>query len=369
MSLARAAASRTSAACRRRSWSCDPRLQPDQRAEWLGQDQPARGDLPSRPRPLFPDAPHRAADPARRRSSCVSSADASNARRSSQPIGVRLQPGRASRPGSTRRPVESLAELSRRVLPVQIIDPEVHRLVEEGPQQRRRWLDWGVFHVEPSFVEHWRRYQRALRQRNAALRAGQARAVPAWDPELVRSRRDASAAHGRGTVEPTAAARRTRSASGCSGIDDRTGLHRGWARGADALARRSQHALARDQERGTDSRSGPIAPTCRSAVGGRAGTRSCVSRAAEAGRPRRCCSAQLQLRSRSRGPSVRLCLLDDPAAELDATNLERLVDGGPDAARRQLFVTALRPANLGASAAARWPKCFTWNTAASTRLL
>ena len=56
-------------------------------------------------------------------------------------------------------------------MPVQAIDPEVHRLVEEGPQERRRYLDWGVFHVEPRFVEQWRRYQRALKQRNAALRA------------------------------------------------------------------------------------------------------------------------------------------------------------------------------------------------------
>ena len=55
----------------------------------------------------------------------------------------------------------SLAELAL-VLPVQIIDPEVHRLIEEGPSRRRRFLDWGVFHVEPNFVGHWQRYQQAL---------------------------------------------------------------------------------------------------------------------------------------------------------------------------------------------------------------
>ena len=71
-------------------------------------------------------------------------------------------------------------------MPVQAIDPEVHRLVEEGPQERRRFLDWGVFHVEPGFVDHWRRYQRALKQRNAALRSAQPETVVrAWDPELV----------------------------------------------------------------------------------------------------------------------------------------------------------------------------------------
>src|SRR5512135_3824927 len=67
---------------------------------------------------------------------------------------------------SAGQPVRSLAELAT-LLPVQAIDPEVHRLVEEGPQERRRYLDWGVFHVEPRFVDSWRRYQRALKQRNA----------------------------------------------------------------------------------------------------------------------------------------------------------------------------------------------------------
>jgi DNA replication and repair protein RecF len=81
----------------------------------------------------------------------------------------------------------SLAELAM-FLPVQIIDPEVHRLIEEGPGRRRRFLDWGVFHVEQSFVGHWQRYNHVLKQRNAALKARQPRAVVSvWDGELVRS--------------------------------------------------------------------------------------------------------------------------------------------------------------------------------------
>ena len=81
----------------------------------------------------------------------------------------------------------SLAELALQ-LPVQIIDPEVHRLIEEGPARRRRFLDWGTFHVEQSFVGHWRRYQQALRQRNAALKKRQPRSVVSvWDTDLVRS--------------------------------------------------------------------------------------------------------------------------------------------------------------------------------------
>src|ERR1019366_5421045 len=79
----------------------------------------------------------------------------------------------------------SLAELAA-AFPVQIIDPEVHRLIEEGPSRRRRFLDWGVFHVEHEFIHRWQRYQQVLKQRNAALKARQPRAaVSAWDVDFV----------------------------------------------------------------------------------------------------------------------------------------------------------------------------------------
>ncbi len=93
------------------------------------------------------------------------------------PTGVRAQLAGAK--------ANTLAELAT-VLPVQIIDPEIHRLIEEGPSHRRRFLDWGVFHVEPRFINDWQRYQRALKQRNAALKSRQPLAVTtAWDKELV----------------------------------------------------------------------------------------------------------------------------------------------------------------------------------------
>src|SRR5271169_4825506 len=91
----------------------------------------------------------------------------------------------------------SLAELAL-VLPVQIIDPEVHHLIDEGPSRRRRFLDWGVFHVEPVFVSHWQRYQQALKQRNAALKSRQPRGVVSvWDSDLARSGELLSAARTR----------------------------------------------------------------------------------------------------------------------------------------------------------------------------
>jgi DNA replication and repair protein RecF len=81
----------------------------------------------------------------------------------------------------------TLASLAA-ALPVQIIDPEVHQLIQGGPKGRREFIDWGVFHVKHNFLHAWRRYRRALKQRNAALKQGQPRqAVTAWDAELIES--------------------------------------------------------------------------------------------------------------------------------------------------------------------------------------
>ena len=72
------------------------------------------------------------------------------------------------------------------MLPVQIINPDVHKLLEQGPKYRRQFLDWGVFHVEQSFHSIWTEYNRILKQRNAALRSGMKPAdIQAWDKGLV----------------------------------------------------------------------------------------------------------------------------------------------------------------------------------------
>lgn len=73
-----------------------------------------------------------------------------------------------------------------KAVPLQLIDPLAHRLLDEGPAYRRSFVDWGVFHVEHRFLDIWRRYQRALRQRNSALREELPdRAIQAWNEELA----------------------------------------------------------------------------------------------------------------------------------------------------------------------------------------
>ena len=72
------------------------------------------------------------------------------------------------------------------VLPLQVIDPDVHNLISGGPDQRRRYLDWIAFHVEHDFLSLWRRFRRVLKQRNAALRSGNpGGAITGWDAEFV----------------------------------------------------------------------------------------------------------------------------------------------------------------------------------------
>jgi len=69
-----------------------------------------------------------------------------------------------------RQEVKRLSDLSAH-LPLVIIEPNSHKLVDGPPQTRRRFLDWGVFHVKPDYLGHWRRYRRALNQKNAALKS------------------------------------------------------------------------------------------------------------------------------------------------------------------------------------------------------
>lgn len=81
-----------------------------------------------------------------------------------------------------------LSELAR-CCPTLVLEPGQHRLLEDGPRLRRRYLDWSVFHVEPRYHESWRRYQRALVQRNALLRRGDAKQLVVWEKELADSSR------------------------------------------------------------------------------------------------------------------------------------------------------------------------------------
>ena len=82
-------------------------------------------------------------------------------------------------------PAPSLTELCARIAVV-TFEPGSHDLVGGGAEHRRRYLDWGLFHVEPEFLPWWRRYARALKQRNAALKSAPTpSALSPWERELA----------------------------------------------------------------------------------------------------------------------------------------------------------------------------------------
>ncbi|HEY4356322.1 MAG TPA: DNA replication and repair protein RecF, partial [Acidobacteriaceae bacterium] len=69
-------------------------------------------------------------------------------------------------------------------------EPGSHALIAGSAEERRRYMDWGVFHVEQQFLPAWGRYQRALKQRNALLRSAQRddkALFEPWEHELQQS--------------------------------------------------------------------------------------------------------------------------------------------------------------------------------------
>jgi DNA replication and repair protein RecF len=245
--------------------------------------------------------------------------------------------GLRARVGGER--VASLAELAW-VLPVQIIDPEIHRLIEEGPNRRRRFIDWGVFHVEHSFVEHWQRYQQTLRQRNAALKARQVRAVvTAWDAELVRYGELITEARRRyvALLAPVAATVARRLLD----LDLVLTYRAGWSADVD-LRTALDGSFVRDVELGA-TQPGPHRADLTIRLEG-ASVRDRVSRGQQKLLAAVLLLSQIKLFPRDSRAQPTL-LLDDPAAELDSAHLTTLLDE-VRAQPLQLVVTTLQAGNM-----------------------
>jgi DNA replication and repair protein RecF len=80
--------------------------------------------------------------------------------------------------------VSQLSELTQ-LLPYVLLEPNSHTLVSGPPDTRRKYLDWGVFHVEHAYLMLWRRYNRVLKQRNAALRQTDRMVVESLDEQFI----------------------------------------------------------------------------------------------------------------------------------------------------------------------------------------
>lgn len=73
-----------------------------------------------------------------------------------------------------------------RLIPIRCVQPDSHYRFRQESRFRRSLLDWGVFHVEPSFQEYWQQYQRAYKQRNKYLKNQQVNGamLVSWDKQL-----------------------------------------------------------------------------------------------------------------------------------------------------------------------------------------
>ena len=73
-----------------------------------------------------------------------------------------------------------------RLSPVNIVNSDSFVIVDGAPARRRSFLDWCLFHVEPSYVDCWRNFQHALRQRNRLLKTRtDLELLDYWDRHLL----------------------------------------------------------------------------------------------------------------------------------------------------------------------------------------
>lgn len=81
--------------------------------------------------------------------------------------------------------VDSFAVLTQE-LPTLVLNSDAFSLIEGGPQQRRAFVDWGVFHVKHQFLQAWRMAKRALQSRNILLKQGAPESeIAPWSHELA----------------------------------------------------------------------------------------------------------------------------------------------------------------------------------------
>ncbi len=232
------------------------------------------------------------------------------------------------------------------ILPVHVLDPSSHGLIEGGPSERRRFLDWGVFHVEHGYLAAWKTYRRILGQRNAALKhLAPPTVLRTWTSALLES---AAAVHiSRSTyvdrLAPRVAEFGHRLLDRALSIEYRSGWPRGQELGA-ALAiadQRQPPSLTTDV--------GPHRADLELQLDGRR-----LQDDASRGQQKLAAAALVLAQLAVAGNDQRrrqVLLVDDPAAELDGRSLGRLLELLEDVPA-QLVVTGLSEQQLPASAGA-----------------
>ncbi len=220
-------------------------------------------------------------------------------------------------------------------LPVQVIEPGIHKLIEEGPAQRRRYLDWGVFHVEQEFYSTWRRYRKSLDQRNALLKTNAAAAVASsWEETLIAA--GDSVQKQRLRYLKKLAPYLEEAGDALFGAPLECRFHRGWP-DDQTLAETMMANRQRDQQQAY-THAGPHRADIRIRLNQKI-ARARVSRGQQKLLASGLVLAQLSLFAMEREKPAVL-LLDDPGAELDENSLGRLLEYARSVPA-QRFITAL----------------------------
>lgn len=75
-----------------------------------------------------------------------------------------------------RQPEKSPSALVK-IVPTIAITAQSFQLIDAGPSVRRSFIDYGSLHFDRDFLPHWQGYQKALKNRNAALKQKMAKSV------------------------------------------------------------------------------------------------------------------------------------------------------------------------------------------------
>jgi len=106
---------------------------------------------------------------------------------SSMPIGIERHCDGGSQIKIARKEEKSFSKLAD-IFPVQLINPDIYQLINANAEIRRRFINWGVFHVKPKlFLKNWNQMRRIVQQRNAALKQFRPskEEITLWDNELI----------------------------------------------------------------------------------------------------------------------------------------------------------------------------------------
>ena len=80
--------------------------------------------------------------------------------------------------------VSSNSELTH-LIPTQIISPDRGFVVGGPPKLKRSYLDWGVFHVNPSILKTYKSYNKALKNTNALLTNNNTKQLDHWLAQIA----------------------------------------------------------------------------------------------------------------------------------------------------------------------------------------